>query len=105
MDHTLALYQGFPFLGGRSVAFKVRTEAEKLLRSSCNARIFLDFSNVEGVSHSFADELLSPLNDLVGSAVSERVGIIHCSEEVVSDLKSVAEMHSLPMPFTERAIA
>ena len=98
METVLAVFAGREFLGGRAVAHKVRTEAERVLRSNRKAVVVLDFGRVEGISHSFGDELLSALGDLCGSRVRDRVLLANCSREVLGDLQSVAEMHNLPMP-------
>jgi hypothetical protein len=97
MQRTLLLYSGHSFLGGRSVAFKVRTEAEVVLRTTSDT-VVLDFDKVEGVSHSFADELLSSLTDLLGDRLCERVVLTNCQDSVYRDLESVAHMHCLSMP-------
>jgi hypothetical protein len=96
MEEVLALYAGHAFLGGRAGAHRVRTKAEDVLRT--NRCVVLDFNSVQGVSHSFADELLSPLADLLQAKLSDKVSLINCSQEVLEELKSVAEMHRLPMP-------
>jgi hypothetical protein len=86
------------FLGGRAVAHRVRLEAEDFLRDVPDGVVVLDFSNVEGISHSFADELLSPLSELLGERVRERVFVEGADEEVAEILAIVARMHRLWMP-------
>jgi hypothetical protein len=98
MQHVLAIYAGRAFLGGRGTAFTVRTRASDLLTSSPDAVVVLDFAGVKGVSHSFADELLSPLADLLSSDVPKRVKIANCTQTVEGGLRSVADMHELRMP-------
>ncbi len=98
MDKRFVLFRGHRFLGGRAVAYEVRREAEKLLEKQPNLVIVLDFEGVEGVSHSFADELLSPLSDLLGERVAERVRIENVDPDVLEDLRLVAMMHGLHMP-------
>ena len=98
MEHRLSLFHGHGFLGGRGVAFRVRTDAEQILRSDDHAVVALDCAEVTGVSHSFADELLSPLSDLLGPDVASRVILENCSDSVYADFASVAEMHRLHMP-------
>lgn len=98
MAHVLKLYAGRAFLGGRGVAHRVRTEAVEVLTSRGDSVVVLDFDGVEGVSHSFGDELLSPLADLLDRAVPERVKLANCSASALADLQSVADMHRLPMP-------
>jgi hypothetical protein len=98
MEHRLPLYDGHSFLGGRGVAFRVRTKAEALLRDDLSCIVVLDCAGVAGVSHSFADELLSPLSDLLGDQVARRVRVSNCTSSLYADLVSVAEMHRLHMP-------
>lgn len=101
MATTLKLYRGHAFLGGRGVAHEVRTEVERRLAESERSVIVLDFAGVEGVSHSFADELLSPLSERFDQQVSRRVKLVNVAEEVAEDLKLVADMHGLYVPEVE----
>ena len=103
MVQKLRLYRGHRFLGGRGVAHEVRLAAEDLLRCDSSTVVWLDFAGVEGISHSFADELLSPLNDLLREAVKDRVCLTNCSAEVLEELELVALMHGLFMPCAQRA--
>jgi hypothetical protein len=98
MVKVMPLYRGHRFLGGRSVAHRVRRDAEVLLGSNPKAVVILDFSGVEGVSHSFADELLTPLSELLKSTTRERVFLKNCASEVLEELELVATMHDLFMP-------
>ncbi|WP_354857350.1 STAS-like domain-containing protein [Acetobacter fabarum] len=98
MPTVLKLFSGNEFLGGRHVAFVVRTKACELLTANPSSKIELDFEGVRGVSHSFSDELLSPLSELLGQEVTNHVCITHCDPHVADDLISVAELHSLFMP-------
>jgi hypothetical protein len=98
MADVLKLYSGRAFLGGRAVAHRVRTEAVRLLASRSDSVVVLDFEGVDGVSHSFGDELLSPLAELLDQAVAKRVKLANCSASTLADLRSVADMHRLPMP-------
>jgi hypothetical protein len=95
---VMPLYRGHSFLGGRSVAQRVRRDAEALLASDPEAVVVLDFRGVEGVSHSFADELLTPLSESLKSTMRERVLLTNCTAEVLEELKLVAVMHDLFMP-------
>lgn len=101
MSTTLKLFSGNEFLGGRHVAFVIRTEACKLLTDNPKSMVFLDFDGVRGVSHSFSDELLSPLSDLLGPDVSRHVFIVNCDDTVKKDLQSVARLHDLNQPTFE----
>lgn len=98
MTKILKLYRGHRFLGGRSVAHEVRRRAEDLLASNRSLVVVLDFSDIEGVSHSFADELLTPLSELLEEGNQERVYLRNCSSEVFEDLELIAAMHGLRMP-------
>jgi hypothetical protein len=98
MAKRLRLFRGHRFLGGRGVAHKVRLAAEDALRSSRNTVVILDFAQVEGVSHSFADELLSPLSELLDDRCAKRVLLANCTPEVLEELEIVAMMHGLVMP-------
>ena len=102
MDRRIPLFEGHSFLGGRVVAWRVRTKAAEYLTTNSVDVVVLDFAHVGGVSHSFADELLSPLTDLLGKKVSDRVRLMNCRPSVYSDLSSVAEMHGLEMPMAEK---
>jgi hypothetical protein len=96
--HVLHLFHGHRFLGGRAVANRVRNEAESLLRADRSAVVLLDFTGVQGVSHSFADELLTPLNELLCERLSARVFLSNCSTGVREGLEMTASMHGLVMP-------
>lgn len=98
MAHTLTLNRGHQFLGGRGTAHAVRRAAEDLLASDASAVVVLDFAGVEGVSHSFADELLSPLSELLHEAMHHRVLLANCAADVREELELVASMHRLFMP-------
>jgi hypothetical protein len=96
--YVLRLFHGHRFLGGRAVANRVRNEAERLLRTDRSAVVLLDFAGVEGVSHSFADELLTPLNELLCERLGARVFLSNCSSGVREGLEMTASMHGLVMP-------
>lgn len=98
MAHTLTLNRGHRFLGGRGTAHAARRAAEELLGHDPSAVVVLDFSGVEGVSHSFADELLSPLSELLHEAMQHRVLLANCADDVREELELVASMHRLFMP-------
>lgn len=92
------IFQGNEYLGGRITAFKIRSEIEKEYRENHELFFVLDFEKVLGVSHSFADELLSPLHDLWEKDVDKFVIITNCSPSLKEDLESVANLHSLYIP-------
>ncbi|MCG4261381.1 STAS-like domain-containing protein [Acetobacter senegalensis] len=101
MTHVLKLFSGNEFLGGRHVAFVIRTQACKFLEEHPQSKVVLDFQGVRGVSHSFSDELLSPLSDMLGAQAPDHVEIVNCDEMVEKDLKSVARLHNLHTPLFE----
>jgi hypothetical protein len=76
----------------------VRLAAEDALCRDRSTVVVLDFAKVEGVSHSFADELLSPLSELLHEECAKRVQLANCASEVVEELELVAMMHGLAMP-------
>lgn len=98
MRYVFLMFQGHRFLGGRGLANRVRNEACALISSDPNAYVVLDFARVEGISHSFADELLAPLDELLNEHVAERVLLMNCLPEVLEQLEVVAMMHDLAMP-------
>jgi hypothetical protein len=85
------------FSGGCGVAHEVL-----LLSHDPSTVLLLDFAGVEDVSHGFADELLSPLNDLLHEAVGDRVWPVNCADEVPEEFEPVALMHGLVMPGARR---
>lgn len=98
MTNVLKLFSGNEFLGGRHVAFVIRTDACRMLEEAPESKVILDFQGVRGVSHSFSDELLSPLSDALGAYASDRVRIVNCDKTVEEGLKSVARLHNLNAP-------
>lgn len=98
MEYRLPLFEGHTFLGGRGVAFRVRTLAEKILTVDASNIVVLDCDKVVGASHSFGDELLSSLTDLLGAEVTQRVRLSNCCDSLHDDLVSVADMHQLYLP-------
>lgn len=106
MERRMELFRGHRFLGSRGGAHQVRVAAEELLRREGSAVIVLDFAGVDGVSHGFADELLSPLSELLHDKMRRRVKVVNCSDKVWKELKLVAGMHRLFLPAaTKRAKA
>ena len=100
MTTTFKLYRGQSFLGSRGTANGVRTAAEDALRLNPVATVILDFDGVEGVSHSFTDELLAPLSELLGPDMKSRVLAINCDPQVWESMTAVCKMHGLTMPAT-----
>jgi len=97
MTHVLKFKAENAFLGGRQVALDLRSRAIAVLANQAES-VAIDFSGVRGVSHSFADELLSPLSEMLGQSLSRRVTITCCDPEVEEDLRSVAGLHGLYLP-------
>ena len=104
MNRTFTLFRGHPFLGGRGSANAVRTAAEDALRADPSGLVILDFAGVKGVSHSFTDELLAPLSELLGSQMCRRVVVRHCAPAVWDAMQAVCEMHSLTLPAAEKGL-
>lgn len=98
--YTLKLFRGNSFLGGRQVAFEVRTKAIEVLKDGMT-KVYLDFESVRGVSHSFSDELLSSLTDELGDMFKKRVFIMNCDKKVQDALVGVAKLHGLMLPMFE----
>lgn len=98
MRHVFQMFQGHRFLGGRALANRVRNEACALIAADPTAEVVLDFDRVEGVSHSFADELLAPLDELLHERVAEQVLLVNCAPDVLEQLEVVALMHNMAMP-------
>lgn len=104
MTTTLRIFQGQSFLGGRGTACKARNMALAFLREGPNTSVAVDFEDVIGVSHSFADELMAPLSEELGKALSQRVTFRNCCAEVVEAFVLVCEMHGLFLPkFDEKS--
>ena len=95
---VIEMFRGNRFLGGRGWANEVRNRVGDLLQRDPETIILLDFSRVEGVSHSFADELLAPLSELLEERFATRVLVANCAAEVMEELELVALMHGLAMP-------
>lgn len=95
---VVKMFRDGRFLGGRGLANEVRNQLADTLERDPRSVVTLDFSCIEGVSHSFADELLTPLSELLGEAFAERVLLVNCAPDVLKGLKVVAEMHELTMP-------
>ena len=98
MVTVVEMFRGNRFLGGRGVANEVRNLVGDLLRADPMATAVLDFARVEGVSHSFADELLAPLSELLDDRLAERVLLTNCAPEVWAELEVIALMHDLVLP-------
>lgn len=95
---TLNLFRGQRFLGGRGWANHLRLAVENALADDEREVVVLDFDGVEGVSHGFADELLTPLNELLGSDLGNRVRMTNVTPGVVEELQAVAHLHHLRIP-------
>jgi len=86
------------FLGSRKAA---RDLFDSILASptvSAGACVLVRFDDVHGVSHGFADELLSRLSETYGQELRTRVAFLNCSHAVERTLGIVADMHELQLP-------
>ena len=86
------------FPGGRGWANEVGNRVGGLLQRDAKAIVVLDVSRVEGVSHSFADERLAPLSELLERGSVTRGLSAHCPSEVREELALAASMCGLAMP-------
>jgi hypothetical protein len=86
------------FLGGRALAHDLRRRIQAELEADRDRVLVLDLTGVEGVSHSFADELLSPLSEWLEEGLADRVVLAGAADEVIEALELVATLHGLFMP-------
>jgi hypothetical protein len=98
LDRWVDAGRGHTFLGGRGLARDLREEVEALLRADPTGTVVLDLSGVEGVSHSFADELLSPLSEWLEEELEDRVVLANGSPDVLAEIQAVGAMHDLFLP-------
>lgn len=98
MSTTFRMFTEQSFLGGRSTANRVRNAALALLKQNPAAVVSFDFDRVEGMSHSFTDELVAPLSDALGAAMNCVVVFKNCTHEVEGTVRLVCEAHRLHMP-------
>ena len=107
MNFPRRMHRGCNFLGSRGTANTIRCEAEDALRARPDTVVVFDFFGVHGISHSFTDELVAPLSDLLGSTFSRRAVFENCTPEVQEAVELVCEMHGLYRPSfgTNRAAA
>jgi hypothetical protein len=91
-----------PFLGSRNTARRIRMAITAISHGVSVQRALVDFSGVSGVSHSFADELLTPLTEQFGTDLSNRVSFVNCTDPVERAFGVVADMHGLKLPRFER---
>ncbi len=99
MERVVSVFSGDDLLLDTAAASSLRARVEAVLSGEDVA--VLDFSQVNGVSTEFADELLAPLFDRLGASMPDRVLLDHCSASVLNDLKNVAETHR-PVPTEHR---
>lgn len=98
MTKTFDMYRGLPFLGSRGTANIARCMAEDFLRADSQAKVVFDFSGVKGVSHGYADESITPLNELLGPVIKQRVVFENCDDKVEETFRLVCGLHSLQAP-------
>lgn len=94
----LKMFSGDDFLGSRGRAHTAREKVEQALLSHPSSGVVLDFKGVAGMSHSFTDELLSPLDELLGEDMGRRVSLVRCAKGVRDAVEMVCEMHGLRPP-------
>jgi hypothetical protein len=76
------------FLGTRGLGAKVRSDIIKSCADS--QQIIIDFSNVDALSHSFADECIGGLlTELGAESFKERIRFKNMSEEIDALLRLV----------------
>ena len=87
-----------PFLGSRNTAHRLCLAILAGLADGTVRRVLVNFSGISGISHSFADELLSPLSEQLGRALAKRVAFVNCTNSVERGFGVVADMHGLQLP-------
>jgi hypothetical protein len=100
----VAVFEGFSILGARSAAHRVRSQVEAALDSSPAVVVILNFQGVDGVAHSYADELLAPLAWRFADKLSDRVTLSNCTPTVWDEIQSVMSLHDMPLPRIELAV-
>jgi hypothetical protein len=91
-----------PFLGSRNTARRLRMAITATSHGLAVQRALVDFSGVSGISHSFADELLTPLTEQFGNDLFNRVSFVNCADSVERAFGVVADMHGLQLPRFEQ---
>lgn len=74
------------FLGSRVLGERVRARILDLLHSSSD-RVVLDFTGVQGMTQSFADEVFRKLLEEVSEQDVARVAVGHLSDDVRAVLR------------------
>lgn len=97
-DGLLNQTVGVRFLGGRARAQRIRLAICGALEAGEASRFAVDFSGCTGISHSAADELLTPLTETFGDDLPTRVTFLGCSDSVREMLEGVSDMHDLGLP-------
>ncbi len=85
---TIAMNQWGDFLGTRFLGEEARRQIADALLSA--PPVFLDFSGVNGVSHSFADEAIGVIAGEAGlDALRTNVRFLNLNEEIKAVLRFV----------------
>ena len=90
--------RGADFLGSRARASSIIMDVERLLVAHPYGKIEADFSGISGMSHSFTDELLTGLGELLTSEMTSRVEFSNCGPRVQETIELVCDMHGLNLP-------
>ena len=91
-----------PFLGSRNTARRLSLAILAAPAGRAVRRVLVNFSGVSGISHGFADELLSPLSEQFGKDLAKRVSFVNCANSVERAFGVVADMHGLKLPSFDR---
>jgi hypothetical protein len=91
-----------PFLGSRNTGRRLWLTISAALKDQAVRRALIDFSGISGISHGFADELLSPLSERLGKSLANRVSFVNCANAVERTFGVVADMHGLQLPKFDR---
>ena len=93
MQQILSVFAGDDILVRSAEAGLLRRRVQDCLDERDDAVVVLDFAGINGVSHDYVDELLSPLFDVLGDTLPDRVLLDNCSASVLNDLKCVADLN------------
>ncbi len=106
MNAVFSMFKGYQFLGGRGTANTVRVAAQTELATNREMTVLFDFADITGVSHSFTDELIAPLSEVLGEEMPHRVIVCNAVPLVRDTIEAVCDMHRLNRPaFREHCAA
>ncbi len=98
MVKTFRVFSGADFLGSRGKANSIVQEVRKLLEAYPHGNIEIDFSDISGMSHSFTDELLTALNEVLQDEITDRIIITNCGPRARETVELICDMHRLRCP-------